>query len=126
MIRAAVRCIALVGLSAFLGAGHAMLRPLPPPRAAPSSASLDAEDGADTAAAGELTVEAAAELYNSGAFFLDARSAANYTISHIDGAFHLDPAAFRSGRPAVLDVLPPDLPLVIYCDGGDCESSHLV
>lgn len=120
-----IRCFVFLAVAAGIAAADSALRPLPPKVIKPEPKIIASGEPApepETA----MTVKRAAELYNGGAFFLDARLLSSYTTAHVDGAFHLDPASFRSGRPDVLDILPTDLPLVIYCDGGDCESSHMV
>ena len=68
------------------------------------------------------------ELFESGAaFFIDARTRRDYLAGHLEGSIHLPFEVFLSaGRPPVLDMLPSDLHLVIYCDGGDCDASHKV
>lgn len=78
----------------------------------------------------EISAEEAWKLYQAGAPFLDARRSADFTESHIKGAWctpvwesDLDDRLifFKAGRrPAAED------PIVIYCSGGDCRDSHLL
>lgn len=63
---------------------------------------------------------------NASAIFVDARPLDQYEAGHIPGAFHLAFGQFMSGRPAILDFLPQDMPMIVYCEGGDCDSSHKV
>lgn len=58
--------------------------------------------------------------------FVDARSAADFAISCIPGAVHLSPDMFAGNLPPAALALDRSLPVVIYCTGGTCESSHLV
>ena len=58
--------------------------------------------------------------------FVDARSAADFATSSIPGAVHLSPDMFAGNLPPAALALDRSLPVVIYCSGGTCESSHLV
>ena len=74
-----------------------------------------------------ITPAQAFEYYEEGlAQFADARNFADYEESRIPGAFHLPFSAFGSGKPKALGELIPEVPTVVYCEGGDCESSLLV
>lgn len=73
----------------------------------------------------EITLTEAERLWRSGgAFFLDARHAADYAAGHIPNAFNLSAETFTEQFPAVAALLTPDTPLVVYCDGVRCELSH--
>jgi rhodanese-related sulfurtransferase len=105
---------------------HAMIRPMPggfmklgPAASAPVA--LSEEDFT-------AKVEQLRELFESGAaFFIDARTRRDFLAGHLEGSIHLPFEAFlAAGRPPVLDMLPTDLHLVIYCAGGDCDASHKV
>ena len=72
----------------------------------------------------EITVEQAAALYESGASFLDARLPAEFEAGHVEGAFFLTAEMVGTSTPEVLEFLSRADPVVIYCGGGDCESSH--
>lgn len=79
-----------------------------------------------------FTIEQARVIYDQGlADFVDARSDEEYDAGHIRGAFHVSQADFASGNftPAILEFLqdvPHDRPLVIYCEGGSCDTSENV
>jgi len=60
------------------------------------------------------------------AAFVDARSRREYEQGHVPGAFWLPFEVFASGRPASLDYYPDHLPLIVYCDGGDCHAAEQV
>lgn len=60
------------------------------------------------------------------AAFVDARSRREYERGHVPGAFWLPFEAFASGRPSSLDYFPDHIPLVVYCDGGDCHAAEQV
>lgn len=66
-----------------------------------------------------------------GALFLDARPQEAFEKAHIAGAVHLTAEMVSSGRAAsvVADLVATygyDFPIVIYCDGGDCDASDNV
>lgn len=76
-----------------------------------------------------ITLESAKALFDKrdgSVIFIDARELHEFTPSHIQGAMHVPPGAFRGRIPKkVLDNLPYST-LVIYCGGGTCEASENV
>ena len=67
------------------------------------------------------------ELFESGdAQFVDARNPPDFDEAHVPGAINLPFSAFGAGYPEQLDFLGADLITVVYCEGGECESSKLV
>lgn len=104
--------------------------PAPPD---PAQASAPKSDGAgtDAPAAGvlglEITVAQAKSLFDQGVMFIDARHDEEFLAERVAGAINLTSSMFDGDRPPeALAVLNPDLPLVIYCSGGDCDASHAV
>lgn len=75
--------------------------------------------------AGSLTLREASVLHEEGAFFLDARHEEDFVAGRIAGAM-LMPASRAETREgqADLDTIPPGSTVVIYCTGGDCDSSE--
>jgi len=55
--------------------------------------------------------------------FLDARSLAEYSQSHIPGAMPLPISDFESTFPDLAPILLPDSPLVTYCSGAACDEA---
>ena len=74
----------------------------------------------------EVISLADAEQLLGGGFFLDARPAADYVRGHIAGAFNLPQDDFEAHFAQVAGLLASDAPIVVYCDGADCELSHQV
>ncbi|MBN2206295.1 MAG: rhodanese-like domain-containing protein [Candidatus Aminicenantes bacterium] len=83
-----------------------------------------------TAGVAFIGLAEAGDLFQSGdALFVDNRSGEVYAAGHIpgalsvpfkdavEGAIPLDPGALKTS---------PDRPLVVYCEGGDCQTSVLV
>lgn len=72
----------------------------------------------------ELSFEEARELFLSDtAFFLDARSQSAYRDGHIEGAFNLPWESFELMAEEVLANIPPDVMVITYCDGKECDLS---
>jgi rhodanese-related sulfurtransferase len=71
-------------------------------------------------------IDAVAHYDNGTAVFADARPLEIFKDGHIAGAYHLDVELFRQGRPDVLDLLPTDMPIIVYCGGGECDASKIV
>jgi rhodanese-related sulfurtransferase len=67
------------------------------------------------------------EIWESGeAIFIDARSEDMFAKGRIPGSFSLPYNSFKGGIPELIDFLPRDQLLVIYCDGADCHASPIV
>ncbi len=60
------------------------------------------------------------------AFFLDARGPEDYRRGHIAMAHNLPAHDFEEHLPAIQPFLMPDTPIVVYCDGTECDTSHQV
>jgi rhodanese-related sulfurtransferase len=131
--------IALLGV--VFGGVHSLTRPISlkpaaPEPLAPAGLAPDASPAAATSATaptpappagkeGDITLAQARALYEQGVMFVDARSLAEFTAEHVEGAVHLPLESLEGGsRPAALDVLDPSGKVVIYCGGGDCHASH--
>jgi rhodanese-related sulfurtransferase len=71
-----------------------------------------------------VTLDEAKKLWDSGAFFLDARAPADYAAGHIANAFSLPNEAFEEHFPTISALLTPDSSIVVYCDGLQCDLSH--
>jgi rhodanese-related sulfurtransferase len=72
-----------------------------------------------------LTLDQAKELWSSGtAVFLDAREPVDYAVGHIATAFNLPAANFEQYFPEVAQMLTFESPIVVYCNGEECELSH--
>ena len=72
-----------------------------------------------------LTLDQAKELWGSGVgFFLDAREPVDYAAGHIANAFNLPAANFEQHFPDIAQMLTFESPIVVYCNGEECELSH--
>jgi rhodanese-related sulfurtransferase len=61
-------------------------------------------------------------------YFIDAREHKDYITKRIWGALHASPESFFNGKlPEELEYWPRETTiLVVYCQGGNCDASHLV
>lgn len=105
----------------LLGAGAGLAANLISPRGlpwiTPSRPALQAE--------AFITLGQASQLWQSGtAFFLDAREPADYAAGHIGNAFNLPVQSFTQHFGVIAPMLTRESPLVLYCDGTECELSH--
>jgi rhodanese-related sulfurtransferase len=104
--------------------------PAPAPQGPASPADLLARFPAHGQPWVEISGDAAAWLHARGALFLDARRSREYAQGHIAGslAFPIWESEVVKGRIEALVAEGRDgnLPVVLYCSGGDCEDSHML
>ncbi|MCX6141066.1 MAG: rhodanese-like domain-containing protein [Candidatus Kapabacteria bacterium] len=75
----------------------------------------------------EITYDQFVRLMASTPYYLiDARGAEKYAESHIGNAVNFYGADVESRIPDLLNFVPHDKVILIYCDGGECELSHHV
>ena len=117
MWRTIQRALVIVFGGAVLGLAANALSPRRIPFITPPKAPPQIQD--------TVTLEEAKKLWSGGsAFFLDARSPADYAAGHIAGALNLPVEEFDEYYPSIARVLAPDSVIVVYCDGLDCDLSH--
>ena len=77
-----------------------------------------------------ISVEEAKKQYDLGVQFFDARVEEEFKMGHVKGAVLVDPtddAIVKSKKiPEFLRKFDPRYPVVVYCNGGECDSSQLV
>jgi rhodanese-related sulfurtransferase len=77
-----------------------------------------------------INITEAKGLYDLGMQFFDARVQEEFDEGHVKGAIIMDPTddaiVASKSKPEVLKRFDPRLPVVIYCNGGDCDSSQLI
>ncbi len=71
----------------------------------------------------ELTWEQAKKLTP---LWVDARKPALYAAGHLEGSLSLTEAEWEQGLPALVAAWNPGRMIVVYCDGGNCETSRYV
>jgi rhodanese-related sulfurtransferase len=75
---------------------------------------------------GSLTLRESHELWDMGAYFLDARHDYEFEAGHIQYAAWLPAQLFDTDSTrafAIMDTIPKDGTIVIYCVGGECDAS---
>jgi rhodanese-related sulfurtransferase len=71
-----------------------------------------------------ITLEEAEDLWRSGeTVFLDSRAADLYGSGHVPRARSLPATEIGASVPPFVRELPKEMSLVLYCEGGDCQSS---
>ncbi len=70
-------------------------------------------------------VRTAKAIYDGGkAFFVDARSQADYARGHIQGAVSFPAGEFDRHMEKFRAAVPASQPIVTYCSGRECDDSH--
>jgi rhodanese-related sulfurtransferase len=72
-----------------------------------------------------ITLKHAYSLYNQNVLFIDARDYVEYEIGHIKYAVSL-PYLDYDEYKTILDTIAKTIPIVVYCDGKDCDLSILL
>lgn len=78
---------------------------------------------------GTLTLRECHSLWEQGAYFIDARHEEEFLAGHIQFSFWLTATLFDTDSDrafAVVESMPPDATVVIYCVGGECDASKNV
>jgi rhodanese-related sulfurtransferase len=77
-----------------------------------------------------INMEEAKRLFDNKMQFFDARVQEEYDLGHVQGAVMLDPTDDKivnaKTKPELLKQFDPRLPVVVYCNGGDCDSSQYI
>lgn len=74
-----------------------------------------------------LTAEEVLQHLEEGtAIIIDARDPNEYEAGHILGSLNLPDHHFMEAFQEYGDSLPREIPLVVYCQGGQCDQSHTV
>jgi rhodanese-related sulfurtransferase len=73
-----------------------------------------------------ITLAEAEDLFAGGsgaAVFVDSRSRREFAAGHIPGALTIPLEEYRDFLPEGILAYPPDRTIVVYCEGGDCQTS---
>jgi rhodanese-related sulfurtransferase len=101
--------------------------PAPAHAAAPSS--IAANSTAHSAASPETGLSAEtvlAHLRAGSARFVDAREEREYVTGHLRGSINIPSSAIYQHIGKLIEQVPPNEKIIVYCGGGDCEASHHV
>ncbi len=70
-----------------------------------------------------ITSAEAEDLWRAGEAFVDARTEDLYRQGHVPRALSASAKDAETGLPLFFERLPLEGTLVVYCEGGDCQSS---
>ena len=120
-------------IAAILGAATLMavlvngIRPAPLSWVIDPSKSLNPEENPELKRKSSISLEEVLEGYLQGtALFVDARSDEEFEQGHLAGAIHLPAAETDLYLDRIFEHLPFGMTIIIYCEGGECESSNVV
>ncbi len=117
MQRALLQAVVLVLIGTIMGLLANAILPKGIPFIRPPEPQLHDQD--------KIPLVEAKKLWDSGtAFFMDARTPADYIAGHIALAQNLPVEKFDQFFPKVATALSPDSEIVVYCDGEQCDLSH--
>jgi rhodanese-related sulfurtransferase len=103
-----------------------------PPASAPRPSAAAPSSGAAAASPQkpwtEISTDEAERLFRTGVLFVDARRSGEYRQGHVTGARSMPvwEAGLDEKVKALFDERSADqsAPIVVYCNGGECEDSH--
>lgn len=108
--------------------------PTTPTTAQPQGTTPTGAEGAQPATAaagvpGGISVAEAKQLWDEGAIFIDTRKTEAFQAGHVEASMRLTIDMITQGSFG--DVLlflqsDPNVPVVVYCDGGQCDESQIV
>jgi len=71
-----------------------------------------------------ITLAETEDLFGrGGAVFVDSRTRDEFVAGHIPGALNIPLEETKDGLAGEALPYPPDQTLVVYCEGGDCQTS---
>lgn len=74
----------------------------------------------------EVTIAMVHNNWHDKVLWVDARTRAKFDHAHIPGAVLLNEDEWNSLTSAFSDAYDPEVPVVVYCDGGSCDASHAI
>ncbi len=72
-----------------------------------------------------ISLEQAYKLYSNNILFIDARNKSDYDYSHILNAVSLPVFQFEDYK-TILEKIEVNQPIVVYCNGPDCDMSEML
>jgi len=107
--------IVLLGMAAGLAGNRISPRALPLVAAPKPAAKTEAF----------IPLDQASNLWRLGlALFVDGREPEDYAAGHIANALNLPAQSFAQHFGEIAPMLTPESPMVLYCDGMECDLSH--
>jgi rhodanese-related sulfurtransferase len=96
------------------------------PAPAPTAPTTPPPKASDPASKLFISLQQLQVLMQQGVQLVDAREAHEFATGRIPGSVNLPPGGFSGPQASVVDNLLRDLPVVVYCGGGECDASKLV
>jgi rhodanese-related sulfurtransferase len=122
MNRTILQALTILALSFGMGLGWNLVSPRGIPLVAEPGVSPASGQGLGT---DYLTMDQAEVMWRGGAtLFLDARDPADYEAGHIGNAMNLPVQSFAGHFGMISPMITPESPMVLYCDGLECELGH--
>ncbi|WP_415712861.1 rhodanese-like domain-containing protein [Maridesulfovibrio sp.] len=72
------------------------------------------------------TSELVKDFVSGNFFFVDARSDMDFAMGHIPGALNIPSWAVGEELAGLVAQIPPQVPVIVYCDGLSCGKSRIV
>jgi len=89
--------------------------------------SIDPGENPSLAARVSITIDEVRDhLNNMTATFVDARKPDEFARSHLAAAINIPATEKEQYIDSIFEIIPPDGLIIIYCEGGGCESSYEV
>ncbi|MEW6238132.1 MAG: rhodanese-like domain-containing protein [Candidatus Omnitrophota bacterium] len=117
--RAFAQSFILIAIGAIIGAAVNALSSQPIPWIRPPKSMEEKWPAADA----QTVLQ---HIQDGSAILIDARDANEFEAGHLPGAVNIPASEFRKSFQEFADNLPRDIPLIVYCQGGECDQSHEV
>ena len=122
-----VKLLIILVVSTGLGLISNAVRPNRLPWVIDPATSLNPGENKDLAERITVSLDEFRRRYEAGtAQFVDARKAEEFEAGHLEGAISIPSIEVDLYLERIFETLSFDQPVIIYCEGGDCESSHVV
>jgi rhodanese-related sulfurtransferase len=126
-MRTPARIAAILGTATLLAIVSNVVRPGPLPWVIDPSKSVNPGENPELMQKSSISLEEVVEAYTQGtALFVDARSDEEFKQGHLAGAVHIPASEKDLYLERIFEHLPFGMTIVIYCEGGECESSNVV
>lgn len=126
-LRTLTRIAAILGAATLMAVLVNVVRPDPLPWVIDPSKSINPGENPELNRKSSISLEEVLEAYMQGAaLFVDARSEEEFEQGHVAGAIHIPAAEKDLYLDRIFEHLPFGMMIIIYCEGGECESSNVV
>ncbi len=126
-----ILCVVLVSSAAAATANLTVykmdwIRKPPPPPTPVDTGETDAE-GESVASGDSINADQMLDYLTEGnAWIVDARNPEEFAEGHVANAINIPSNEVFDRADQFMAIIPPDALIIVYCGGGNCESSHIV